>query len=180
MRRYLVAAILLACIAAEPALAARRRGAKLYPFKETTVDMSGMNRILLGWVDLKEDDWAVHGYSTKVEWASEIPGLNAALTGFCRSNYLIGKTVVGAKDKGDENAAGYDLYIKFSDVSIDYNKYHLYLSIHFIDPKTNAEIGSIPARPYFGNDWGFVNYLRAALEEVAQKIGVEVSGVWKK
>jgi hypothetical protein len=40
---------------------------------------------------------------------------------------------------------GYDLYIRFSDVLIDYGKYHLYLSIHFIDPKTNAEIRSIPA-----------------------------------
>jgi hypothetical protein len=126
MKRYLPATILLACMAAEPALAMRWRGAKRYPYKETTAEMSGVNRIFVGWVDLKEDDWAMHGYSTKAEWVSEIPGLNAALTGFCGSKYLIGKTVAGAKEKGDENAAGYDLYIKFSDVLIDYNKYQLY------------------------------------------------------
>jgi hypothetical protein len=176
MRRQLVAMILFVCVGAELGLAARRRGAKLYPDKETTADMSGMNRIFLGWVDLREDDWAVHGYSSKPEWASQIIALNAALVGFCQSKYLVGKTVVGAKDKSDENVAGYDLYIKFSDVLIDYSKYHLILSIHFIDPKTNAEIGSIPARPYFGNDWGLVNYLRSALEEVSQKIKVEVTG----
>ena len=90
--------------------------------------------------------------------------------------YLIGKTIVGAKEKGDENASGYDLYIKFSDVLIDYNKYHLYLSIHFIDPKTTNEIGSLPAMPYFGNDWGLVNYLKSALDEASQKIKVEVIG----
>jgi hypothetical protein len=36
-----------------------------------------------------------------------------------------------------------------------------------------------PIEVLLWNYWGFVN-LRAALEEVAQKIGVEVSGVWKK
>jgi hypothetical protein len=174
-RRQLVAAILLVCAAAQPALAVRRRGAKLYPHKETAADMRGMQRIFLGWVDLKEDDWAVHGYSNKQEWASNIPALNSAFRYICQS-YLAGKTVDGAKQKGDENAAGYDLYIKISDVMIDYSKYHLYMSIHFIDPKTNTEIGSIPARPYFGNDWGFVNYLRAALDEASQKIRVEITG----
>jgi len=176
MRRQLVAAILLACLAAESGLAAGRRGAKAYPHKETTADMSRTSHIFLGWIDMREDDWAVHGYSSKADWASAVTGLNGALAGFCQSKYLISKTVVGAKDKGDENAAGYDPYIKFSDVLIDYNQYNLYLSIHFIDPKTNTEIGAIPARPYFGNDWGFVNYLMAALDEVSQKIRVEVTG----
>jgi hypothetical protein len=46
------------------------------------------------------------------------------------------RTVTGAKEKGDENTTGYDLYIKISRVRVDYANYHLYLSIHFIDPKT--------------------------------------------
>jgi len=137
--------------------------------------MSGRNRIFLGWVDLKEDDWAAHGYSSKDEWAAQIPGLNISFQRQCQILLLGGKTVAGAKDKSDEDAAGYDLYIKFSDVLIDYNKYHLYLSIHFIDPKTNTELGFIPARPYFGNDWGFVKYLKSALDEASQKIKVEVT-----
>jgi hypothetical protein len=104
----------------------------------------------------------------------QITGLNISFLRQCQIKLLGGKTVTGAKDKSDENAAGYDLYIKFSDVLIDYSKYHLYLSIHFIDPKTNAELGFIPARPYFGNDWGFEKYLKAALDEASQKIKVEV------
>jgi hypothetical protein len=174
--RQAIAVIVLACVGLQPGLAARRRGAKLYPDKETAADMSGVNRVFLGWVDLKEDDWAAHGYATKTDWAAVVAGLNSQLLGLCQAKSLSGRTVVGAKQKGDENAVGHDLYIKFSDVLIDYNNYHLYLSIHFIDPKTNAEIGSIPARPYFGNAWGFVNYLNAALGEVSEKIGVEVAG----
>jgi hypothetical protein len=87
-----------------------------------------------------------------------------------------GRVLTAAKDKGDENAAGNDLYLKFSDVRVDYNNYHLILSIHFIDPKTKTEIGSIPVRPYYGNDWGLKNYLKAALDEVGTKVQVEVTG----
>ena len=50
------------------------------------------------------------------------------------------------------------------------------LSIHFIDPKTNSEIATIPVRPYYGNDWGLKNYLKAALDEVGLKVQVEVTG----
>jgi hypothetical protein len=175
-RRRLLEACLFACAGARPSLAANRRGAKLYPDKETAADMSGLKRIFVGWVDLKEEDWAAHGYSTRDEWATQVAGINISFLRQCEIKLLGGRTVAGAKDKGDENAAGYDLYIKFSDVIIDYSKYHLYLSIHFIDPKTNAEIGMIPARPYFGNDWGFEKYLKAALDEASQKLKVEVVG----
>lgn len=176
MRRQLFVVFLLVCMGVQPGLAARRRGAKLYPGKETTADMRGMNRIFLGWIDMKEDAWALYGYSSKEEWASMVTGLNSQFLGLCQNKLLGGKTVVGARDKGDEDAGGYNLYIRFSDVRIDYSKYHLYLSIHFIDPRTNAEIGSIPARPYFGNDWGFANYLKSALDEASQKIKVEIVG----
>jgi len=91
-------------------------------------------------------------------------------------NLVAGRNTVSAKDKGDENAAGNDLYIKLSDVRVDYNNYHLILSIHFIDPKTNSEIATIPLRPYYGNDWGLKNYLKAALDEVGTKVQVEVTG----
>ena len=174
MRRSVLAAVLLVCIGVQPALAARRRGATLYPDKETTADMSGAKRVFIGWVDFNEDNWTLAGQD-KAYWVSTIKTLNAQLLGLCQTK-LPGKAVDGAKGKGDENAAGYDLYVRLSDVMIDYNNYHLNLSIHFIDPNTNTEIGSIPARPYFGNDWGFVNYLKAALDEVSQKIKVEVTG----
>jgi hypothetical protein len=176
MRRQLFVVFLLVCMGVQPALAVRRRGAKLYPDKETTADMSGKKKIFLGWVDMKEDEYATHSYPSKEVWASKILEMNAEFLRLCQTKLIDGKTVVGAKNKDDQNVAGYDLYIKFSDVVIDYSHYHLYLSMHFIDPATNQEIGSLPARPYFGNDWGLVNYLKNALDEASQKIKVEIVG----
>jgi len=175
MRRWVVVAVLLSSIMFPSYLEARHK-VKRYLTKESAVDMKGMNRIFLGWVDMVPDDWAVHGYASKAEWAGAINTLNNAFQRLCQTTYLPGRTVTGAKEKGDENATGNDLYIKFSDVRVDYDHYHLYLSVHFIDPKTNSELASIPVRPYYGNDWGFVNYLRAALDEVGVKLQVEIMG----
>jgi hypothetical protein len=138
--------------------------------------MSAMRSVFLGWVDMVPEDWAVHGYSDEGEWDSAINRLNNAFQRLSQTKWLSGRTVSGAKDRKDDNAAGQDLFIKFSDVRVDYDNYLLHLSIHFIDPKTNAEIASIPARPYYGDDWGFEKYLKAAMEEVNLKIQVEVTG----
>ena len=88
---------------------------------------------------------------------------------------MSGRKIAAAKSNGDENATGNDLYIKFSDVRIDYDNYQLILSIHFIDPKTNAEIAMIPARPYYGNASGITEVLNAALDEVGKRVQVEVA-----
>jgi hypothetical protein len=171
-RLTFVAALLLLCISFPlPSLAARHKVPRFLN-KESTVDMSKMNRIFIGWVDLGADDWALWGYENKTEWADTIGSLNSSFS----RNLVPGRTITSAKDKGDENAADNDLYIKFSDVRVDYNNYHLILSIHFIDPRTNSEIASIPVRPYYGNDWGLRNYLKAALDEVGTKVQVEVTG----
>ena len=175
MRRQLFVVFLLVCMGVQPSLAVRRRGAKLYPDKETTADMSGKSKIFVGWVDMNEGDYAAHGYPSKEVWALKIQEINLELLRLCQIK-LEGKTVVGAKSKDDVNAAGNDLYIKFTDVKIDYSHYHIYLAIHFIDPATNQEIGSLPDRPYFGNDWGLVNYIKNAMDEAAQKIKVEIVG----
>ena len=172
MKRLTTAALLLLCISFPlPSLAARHKVPRFLS-KESTVDMSKMNRIFVGWVDLGADDWALWGYQSKAEWADIIGSLNSSFS----RNLVSGRTISSAKDKGDENAASNDLYIKFSDVRVDYNNYHLILSIHFIDPTTNAEIATIPVRPYYGNDWGLKNYLKAALDEVGTKVRVEVTG----
>jgi hypothetical protein len=163
--------LLLLCIALPLRMDARSRSVKRYLTKESTVEMKNMNHIFLGWVDLGPDEWALYGYANKTDWTDLIGSLNASF-----SRCVAGRTITAAKDREDENAAGNDLYIKFSDVRIDYENYHLILSIHFIDPKTNAEIASIPARPYYGNDWGFRNYLKAAMDEVCTKVQVEVTG----
>jgi hypothetical protein len=171
-RVAMIAGLLLLSISFPVSMEARHKVPR-YLNKESTVDMSNMNRIFVGWVDLGPDDWALYGYENKTDWADIIGSLNSSFS----RNLVPGRTTVSAKDKGDENAAGDDLYIKFSDVRVDYNNYHLILSIHFIDPKTNSEIAVIPVRPYYGNDWGLKNYLKAALDEVGTKVQVEVTGV---
>ena len=92
--------------------------------------------------------------------------------------YLSGRTVTAAKNKGDENAAGNDLYIKFSDVTFGTN-YRLLLSIHFIDPKTNSEIASIPARTFGAGLCGLVGCLEEELDKVGAKLQTEVEGTLK-
>jgi hypothetical protein len=176
MKRFVISAVLFSlCLALPASMMADRHSVKVYPYKETPVDMRNMNRIFVGWVDLGPDEWAEHGYNTKTEWVNIINALNTLFADNLKTRYLYGKTVVTAKDEHDTDATGYDLYIKFSDVLVDYDNYHLILSIHFIDPKTNTEIGSIPGRPYYGNDWGLKNYLNEALKQVADKLRFEVS-----
>jgi hypothetical protein len=177
MKRFVIPAVLFSlCLALPAPLMAGRHSVKEYKDKETTVDMKNMNHIFVGWVDMGSDEWAAHGYASKAEWDAVIGSLNAAFVSNLQATYLSGKTVVGAKDKNDTNAAGSDLYIKFSDVHVAYDDYHLILSIHFIDPKTTTEIGSIPVRPYYGNDWGLRGFLTEALKQVAAKVHVEVTG----
>jgi hypothetical protein len=174
MKRLTLTVVLLLCVGFQSSVEAR--GAKRYLTKESTADMSGVKSVFLGWVDMVPEDWAVHGYSDEGAWDSAINRLNSAFQRLSQTKWLPGRMVTGAKDGKDVKASGQDLYIKFSDVRVDYDHYLLYLSIHFIDPKTNAEIALIPTRPYYGNDWGFEKYLKAALEEVNLKIQVEVTG----
>jgi hypothetical protein len=145
--------------------------------KETPVDMSGTKTIFLGWVDLSPETWRLWVYGSKEEWTDIIRDLNVDFQSSCQGQYLAGRTVTFAKDRNDENAAGNDLYIKFSDVNIDHDYYGIRLSIHFIDPKTNTEIGTIPSHLYYEKRWfKFQLYMRAALDEVSAKLQAEVTG----
>jgi hypothetical protein len=181
MKRIVIPAVLfLICLALPVPMFAGRHSVPRFLNKETTPDMKNMNKIFVGWVDLGPDEWAALGYSDKEEWTDLIASLNALFMSNLQATYLPGRTIVGAKDKDDTNAAGYDLYIKFSDVHVDYNEYHLILAIHFIDPKTNTEIGVIPVRPYYGNDWGLRGFLTEALKDVGIKLQVEVAGEFGK
>ena len=172
MKRFFIFAVLFSfCLAFPKPMMAHRHGVKEYKYKETTVDMSKMQRIFIGGINLPTEEGALYGYE-KADWSELMAGLNQKL-----SRCVLDRDVTIAKDKDDVNTAGYDLYIKFKDVNIDYEYYHLIVGIHFIDPKTNTEIGMIPARPYYGNDWGFKGFMNAALDKVCDKVQVEVKGV---
>lgn len=183
--RAITATLLLLCTLLPTSLEAR--GVKRYLKKESTVDMKNMDHIFVGWVDFSPDMWMFYSHKTatrwvtgdpfsKAEWTDAIGSLNSLFQSDLQSRYLPGRTITAAKDKGDENAVGNDLYIKFSDVRIDYDDYQLILSIHFIDPKTKSEIAFIPARPYYGDASGILECLKAALDEVSTKLQVEVTG----
>ena len=170
MKRVVVISLLLFCMVLPASLMARD--------KKPNVDMSNMNRIFLGWVDLDPYNFAELGYS-KAEWADVIGNANATFQQKCQSKYLAGRTIALAKDKGDENAAGNDLYIKFSDAAFG-GDYRLRVSVHFIDPKTNSEIASIPLEKYTGRRCGLVSCLNKELEEVGRKLQLDVTGDTKK
>jgi hypothetical protein len=167
--------LLLLCISFPASLEARHKVPR-YLNKESSIDMSNMKRIFLGWVDLEPDAWALYGYSSRTEWTNIINSVNADFSRSVQVNYLPGRTITAAKDSENEITAANDLYIKFSDIQVDYDNYRLILAIHFIDLKTDSEIASIPARPYDGNASGLKNYLKAALAEVGKKVQIEVTG----
>ncbi len=167
--------LLLLCISFPASLAARHKVPR-YLYKESGVDMSNMSRVFVGWVDLEPDAWALYDFRSRADWTEVIASLNADFLRGLQATYLHGRTVSAAKDRADENIAGNDLYIKFSDVRIDYDKEHLILSIHFIDPKTNTELAAIPVRPYYGDGHNVTEFLKAALDEVGTKLQVEVTG----
>ncbi|HTC46540.1 MAG TPA: hypothetical protein VK722_04435 [Candidatus Aquilonibacter sp.] len=169
------AVLLLLCISFPTSLAARHKVPR-YLNKESSIDMSHMNHIFVGWIDLEPDSWGLFDFHSRADWADDIAFLNAGFLRSLQATHLNGRTITAAKDKADENIAGNDLYIKFSDVHVDYDNEHLVLSIHFIDPKTNGEIASIPVRPYYGDGHNVTEYLKAALDEVGTKLQVEVTG----
>jgi hypothetical protein len=176
MKQLTIAAtLLLLCISFPASLEARHKVPR-YLNKESSIDMSNMKRIFLGWVDLQPDAWALYGYSSKTDWTDTINSLNGNFARSVQVTYLPGRTVTAAKDSENEITAANDLYIKFSDVQVDGENYRLILAIHFIDLKTDSEIASIPARAYDGNASGLKNYLKAALAEVGKKVQIEVTG----
>jgi hypothetical protein len=174
-RLAITVTLILLCISLPASLEASHKVPR-YLSKESSIDMSHMNRVFLGWVDLEPDAWALYGYTSKADWADTIASLNAGFARSVQATYLPGRTITAAKDSENEIVAASDLYIKFSDVRVDYENDHLILSIHFIDLKTNSEIASIPVRPYYGNASGLKSYLKSALDEVGRKVQVEVTG----
>jgi hypothetical protein len=100
---------------------------------------------------------------------------NAAFQETCQSKVFSGRTMTAGKSRGDENTAGNDLYVKFSDVSYDH-KYRLHLSVHFIDLKTNTEVGSIPLKTYTAHFCGLEGCMNKELEAVSEELRKALGG----
>jgi|SRR5580700_6783254 hypothetical protein len=167
MKRAIVIAVWLLILALPVLLMAKEKAAP--------VDMKGMNRIFLGWVDMSPDDYHHQGYSTREEYLAVINHANTAFQEYSQSKAFSGRTMTAAKSRDDQNAAGNDLYVKFSDVVYDH-KYRLTLSVHFIDLKTNTEIGSIPLKTYTAHVCGLEGCMIKELDKVSEELQKECGG----
>ena len=167
MKRTVVVAVWLLSVALPTLLMAKQKAAP--------VDMKGMNHIFLGWVDMSSDDYHHQGYSTREEYQAVINHANAAFQEYSQSKAFAGRTMTAAKSRDDQNTAGNDLYVKFSDVVYDH-KYRLTLSVHFIDLKTNTEIGSIPVKTYGAHVCGLEGCMIKELDKVSEELQKEFAG----
>ncbi len=162
MKRLFVVAALFACLDAQAG-----------PKKETTVNMTAAKNIFIGWVGISPDDWEALGYADKQSWVDVIDQSNEAFQESCRKA-LVRRQITGAKGETDKKAEGQELHIRFSDVRFDTGSYRLFLSIHFVDPRSGSELASIPLRSYRGGHFSVDNCLRGALEKVSEKVQQEI------
>jgi len=168
MNRFVPAAALaLLCVAALPT-SVEARGPK------SSVDMSNMNKIFVGWVGLDPEEFHMLDYDTKEDWVKVIDKVNATFRSDLKTSYLAGRTLTMANDKDDVNSAGNDLYIKFTNVSED-KGYRLHVAIHFIDPKTNTELAVIPEDRYGAHLCGLEGCIEKELDKVGELIHKQVA-----
>jgi len=163
MKRFAVTVVaLLLCIAYSTSVSVEAGT------KKPTVDMSNMKTIFVGWVDVDPEEFGLLNYGTKEDWVRDITRANAHFQGNLKSEFPVGRTVTMAKNRDDVNTAGNDLYIKFTDATID-KGYRLHMAIHFIDLKTNTEIASIPLDVYKAS--GHFCVLEGCMEIELGKVG---------
>jgi len=163
MKRTTIIALWLLIVALPVLLMAKQKAAP--------VDLKGMDRVFLGWVDMSPDDYHRQGYATREDYLAVINHANTSFQETCQKA-LSGRTMTAAKAKGDENTAGNDVYVKFSDVAYDHG-YRLHLSVHFIDLKTNAEIGSIPLKTYTAHFCTLESCMIKELDTVSEELQKE-------
>jgi hypothetical protein len=164
MKRTVMIAVCLLSVILPASLMAKQ--------KATPVDLKSMNRVFLGWVDVTSDDFHKQGYATREEYQAVINHANTAFQEACQAKALSGRTMTAAKSQGDDSSAGNDLYVKFADVSYDH-KYRLHISVHFIDLKTNTEIGSIPLNTYTAHMCGLETCMIKELDKVGEELQKE-------
>jgi hypothetical protein len=168
MKRWTFIAVLLFFCTALPVSVEARN-------KQAGPDLSNAQHVFVGWADMDPEAYIDLGYS-KAEWEDVIRHENVVFQKkFKEGLKLRFITVVAAKDKSDENTAGNDLYVKFSDVSFD-SGYVLHLAVQIIDLKTNTEIASIPYRRYTGHLCGLTTCMEQEFDEVNTKLQVLLGG----
>jgi hypothetical protein len=143
--------------------------------KSKPVDIITVNHVFIGWVGVNTDDFKKRGYKTKQDWTDVIDNANRTFQKQVAGlKVMAGKTTTGAKDANDASPGENDLYVKFSDVNFDH-KYRLHLSAHFIDPKTNNELGDMALETYKSHFCTLSTCLDKDLAEVGNGLEHELS-----
>ena len=143
--------------------------------KKPVFDLTNAQHVFIGWVDIDPENYFDLGYS-KAEWEDVIRHENVVFQKkFKEGLKLRFTTVTAAKDRSDENTAGNDLYVKFSNVSFD-TGYALHLTVHIIDLKTNTEIATIPEQKYKGSLCGLTTCMEQEFYEVNTKLQAILGG----
>lgn len=134
-------------------------------------------RIHVDWLDLKEEDWVVYGFSSMNEWRGVIREMN--IDGFHKfiKEFRPRKEFSFAASNSDEPGKDMELGLKFSDYSITNNRptpflpgsIELPIKIHFIDLKANKEKYTVSITSCGYNKWGmnFEEKLNSALYNLA-------------
>ncbi len=168
MKRAMIAAtLLMICFMLPTTVEARD--------KRPVPDMSKMNHIFLGWVDLGSGSYKDLGYETREDWDKVIASENTGFQEYFQTKLSPGRTVVVAKNKDDINTAGNDLYIKFLYVYVDHG-YRLHLSVQFVDLKTNTVIATIPNMKLNGHFCTLSGCLAKDLDVVNDKLQSMING----
>lgn len=141
-------------------------------------DLSNVHSIFIGWVDLNPSAYASLNYKSKDDWIAAINKANADFQLRCQT-ILAGRTVSGAKNKEDENAAGNDLAIRFDDVIFD-SSYVLHVSAHLIDVKENKEVATITNARYRGRLCALEGCVTKELDELGYDLQVLIVPKAKK
>ena len=142
--------------------------------KSSDVEMTFYENIHVSWIDFLEENWPIHGYRNVDDWKNDIEYLNRNFQLNLKGYWLDNKNLSFSDNKNFTDYPAEGLLIALDEVFIDSNNYKLYLSIEFIDLKTNETLLKLKKRAYYGNQFGFTGYLTYALDEVSQRITLEI------
>ncbi len=87
------------------------------PFYSHTINISGSQKVYIGWLDLRPGDYRKYGYPSREEWQKDINDLNGSLQKFVR-DYMKDCNVSGVAQNNDKMPPN-GFVIQFSNVNID-------------------------------------------------------------
>lgn len=142
-------------------------------------------KIYVDWLDLKEEDWKVHGYESVEQWREVILEMNMDAFHRFLKELIPGKEFSFSTSISGEPGKDMELHIKFSDCNIIYHAPRPFrgrwievpVNIHYIDLKTNKEIYTESITPIGSNRLipNFEILLKSAMHTIAEYIAERFS-----